>query len=247
MSIFDGDNNPLNIPFPTMGGKVFWDTLEYQGGYVLQQNIVTQHCRILDENNIRVAWGEEGPMRAKLRELTKGNRPIHPQYGDVIGVHRIGGVYDHYGVYESDACVYEYAARDQDFGEADIHVTTLEKFVRDSGNCFILTFPEQHGTPGKLGISMTSTIVPGIPGGAFQTLMGALDALKKTSPYHLYSPSETIQRAKSRLGETKYNLITNNCEHYAIWCKTGIRESHQVEALLRLLENLPENHGLLLR
>ena len=72
MSIFDGDRNPLNIPFPTMGGKVFWETLEHQGDYVLQHNKVTQHCRILDKNDIRVSWGEEGPMRAKFRELTKG-------------------------------------------------------------------------------------------------------------------------------------------------------------------------------
>ena len=44
-----------------------------------------------------------------------------------------------------------------------------------------------------------------------------------------YSPHETIKRAKSRLGKTGYNVITNNCEHFALWCKTGQHESKQVE------------------
>jgi hypothetical protein len=37
-----------------------------------------------------------------------------------------------------------------------------------------------------------------------------------------------IQRAKSRLGETKYDLFFNNCEHFATWCKTGLHDSEQV-------------------
>lgn len=248
MSIFDGDMDPLNIPFPTAGGKVFWEELEHIGCYALQRNLFTQLCRILDENNIRVAWGEEGPMRAKLRKLTSGPDGIYLQYGDVIGVHRIGGVYDHYGVYENDECIYEYAARDQDFGEADIHITTLKDFIRDSGNCFVLTFPETHGTPGKVSIPTASTTAAfGLPGGTFRTFSEMLDHLRTNTPYHLYSPEETVQRARSRLKEAEYHLLTNNCEHFAIWCKTGIHESHQVEALIRLLQMLPVDQSAVLR
>lgn len=28
-------------------------------------------------------------------------------------------------------------------------------------------------------------------------------------------------RALSRLGEEKYHLITNNCEHFVRWCRSG--------------------------
>jgi Lecithin retinol acyltransferase len=38
-----------------------------------------------------------------------------------------------------------------------------------------------------------------------------------------------LLRAKSRLGENKYDLLFNNCEHFATWCKTGIHESEQVK------------------
>lgn len=49
------------------------------------------------------------------------------------------------------------------------------------------------------------------------------------SGYHLYTREETLQRAYRRLGERNYNLITNNCEHFAIWCRTGISSSSQVK------------------
>jgi hypothetical protein len=38
---------------------------------------------------------------------------------------------------------------------------------------------------------------------------------------------EVIARAKSREGETMYNLVTKNCEHFARWCKTGKEVSYQ--------------------
>lgn len=39
---------------------------------------------------------------------------------------------------------------------------------------------------------------------------------------------EVISRAKSRLNETGYNLVFNNCEHFAFWCMTGKHQSEQV-------------------
>ena len=48
-----------NIEFPTMGGHVFWDTLAVEQGYKLQRNKFTNHCRILDSDDNRIAWGAE--------------------------------------------------------------------------------------------------------------------------------------------------------------------------------------------
>ena len=36
----------------------------------------------------------------------------------------------------------------------------------------------------------------------------------------------------SRIGEQRYNLLFNNCEHFASWCKTGRHQSGQVEGWL---------------
>lgn len=53
--------------------------------------------------------------------------------------------------------------------------------------------------------------------------------------YHLYSREETMRRAYLRLGERNYNLISNNCEHFAIWCRTNISTSSQVRNAGRTL------------
>ncbi len=46
-----------------------------------------------------------------------------------------------------------------------------------------------------------------------------------------YSADDIIKRAQSRLGEKSYDLINNNCEHFAVWCKTNNSESYQIDSL----------------
>ena len=49
-----------------------------------------------------------------------------------------------------------------------------------------------------------------------------------TSPAR-YSPNQIVQRALSRLGESEYDLLDNNCEHFVNWCRRGVAESSQVQ------------------
>jgi hypothetical protein len=49
-----------------------------------------------------------------------------------------------------------------------------------------------------------------------------------------YSPEEIVRRARSRLGESDYRLLTNNCEHFCNWCVSGVSRSAQVERRLQL-------------
>ena len=42
----------------------------------------------------------------------------------------------------------------------------------------------------------------------------------------------TLRRAMGRLGEQNYNLLFNNCEHFATWCKTGRHRSGQVDSVI---------------
>lgn len=242
MSIFDGDGDNFNIRFPTMGGKVFWEELEARGGYRLQRSLLDGHCRILDVDDERVAWGEEGAMRAKFRRLTERPSALRAKYGDVIGVHRAGGLYDHYGVFESAERVYEYAAAGGDMGDPEVRVSTLRKFLGEQDSYFVLVFPESGGLPGKLPVpALSQCFGPSTSSGAtLSTALEALRRLRASGDYRLYSPEETIRRARSRLGERKYDLALNNCEHFALWCKTGIHQSHQVEGLLRVLERQME-------
>lgn len=55
--------------------------------------------------------------------------------------------------------------------------------------------------------------------------------------YHLRAPEEAMAIANRHLGQKRYHLLTNNCEHFAIYCKTGIKVSPQViKAANHLLE-----------
>lgn len=153
------------------------------------------------------------------------------EFGDVIGVHR--GLIEHYGVYDNDNCIYEYNG-------INIGTTTLREFVGNKKQFFVLNFDTIHSIPQKIKVPFStnfSSVVAPSPYFDNSIFDIILDIIKitKGNDYHLYSPNETIQRAQSRLGENKYNLFFNNCEHFAIWCKTGIHESYQVEQLLKAL------------
>jgi Lecithin retinol acyltransferase len=43
------------------------------------------------------------------------------------------------------------------------------------------------------------------------------------------SPEQVVQAAEKRIGETGYDLLVNNCEHFASDCRTGKAESFQAE------------------
>ena len=45
-------------------------------------------------------------------------------------------------------------------------------------------------------------------------------------------PTAVVRRARLRLGENRYHLLRNNCEHFCEWCVHGEHRSYQVEALI---------------
>ena len=50
----------------------------------------------------------------------------------------------------------------------------------------------------------------------------------------VFDRGEVVERARSRLGEHCYRILTNNCEHFCAWALRGENRSSQVERLLRL-------------
>ena len=59
-------------------------------------------------------------------------------------------------------------------------------------------------------------------------------------------PDTVMRRAESRLAENGYDVIANNCEHFARWCKTGLHESRQVRRFLRAARTACVAAGVLL-
>jgi len=50
----------------------------------------------------------------------------------------------------------------------------------------------------------------------------------RTEPHARYAGKDVVARARSRIGEDRYRLLTNNCEHFCTWCVTGVGRSEQV-------------------
>jgi hypothetical protein len=87
----------------------------------------------------------------------------------------------------------------------------------DCGNYRVIHYTARDGT--KAGASIQETT---------QSLF-ALDGVVEIVPYaQRGAPDAILARARSRLGENAYNVVLNNCEHFARWCVTGEAESDQV-------------------
>ncbi|MCM1989509.1 helix-turn-helix transcriptional regulator [Oceanirhabdus seepicola] len=43
----------------TLGGKLWWKDIQTKNGYTVQQNVISNHYRILDSNNLRVSYSFE--------------------------------------------------------------------------------------------------------------------------------------------------------------------------------------------
>jgi hypothetical protein len=47
-----------------------------------------------------------------------------------------------------------------------------------------------------------------------------------------FERENVVRRARSRLGEDRYHVLRNNCEHFCEWCLSGVSRSPQVESML---------------
>jgi hypothetical protein len=54
----------------------------------------------------------------------------------------------------------------------------------------------------------------------------------KLTPSARYMGQPAVRRALSRIGENRYRVMTNNCEHFCTWCLDGESRSPQVEQWL---------------
>jgi len=84
LKLLDEELSLPNIPTPTMGGEVFWNELAEFGGWRLQQNMITKHARILNPDNVRVAWGTVNAMYTALDRLVEAMK--QNRYADKVTI-----------------------------------------------------------------------------------------------------------------------------------------------------------------
>lgn len=75
---------------PTLGGMQFWGDLHFQGGWKIQRNVLTGHCRLLDPRNFRFASGTLEECQRNLRAIGDSGRIPNDPPNIVICCHGIG-------------------------------------------------------------------------------------------------------------------------------------------------------------
>ena len=100
-----------------------------------------------------------------------------------------------------------------------------------------LQVPRQHGLFNHHGIDLGDGTVAHYLEGR-EILRSPVEEFCQGQPIavieheHASPSGVTLRRAMGRIGEQNYNLLFNNCEHSATWCKTGRHRSGQVESVL---------------
>ena len=144
--------------------------------------------------------------------------------GDHIYVNRVGGVYNHHGIDCGDGSVIHYTSKTwQELRR--IERTPIEDFCRDD-ELNVRDYEQFHDTLHEAGEA--DTLVQN----ASRRLNKLLDGLRGLQVEELdFSEDAVLARAESRLGESRFDLMSNNCEHFAAWCKTGISSSDQINSV----------------
>ena len=62
-----------NINMVVMDKGVFWNNIAEYNGWKIQQNTITHHCRIIDPNKIRRAWGGMSAMEEIFEKIANHN------------------------------------------------------------------------------------------------------------------------------------------------------------------------------
>lgn len=150
--------------------------------------------------------------------------------GDHIYVERFQGIYAHHGIDAGDGWVIHYTANSlHDISK--VQRTTIEDFAKD-GEILVKdyeAFFEALKSPGcyrqKTSYQL-NRILNRLKGIDLDTLDLSADAV--------------IDRAEARIGESAFNIMFHNCEHFSSWCKTGISNSDQVNTIWKAAMTGPE-------
>ncbi len=116
--------------------------------------------------------------------------------------------YTHHGIDCGDGTAIHFTGEPIAKSDAEIRKISLGEFA-DGAEIFVVKYEPQEYVVRKRD-GMVSTKVP-------------------------LAPEQVVAHAYSRLGESGYSVFKNNCEHFAVWCKTGIPDCKQLTEVAKLL------------
>ncbi|XP_046544914.1 phospholipase A and acyltransferase 3-like [Haliotis rubra] len=164
-------------------------------------------------HSINVIGRESNPLKSyatvtAIEKNTQENREKHNQEvldilepGDLLEFER--GVYSHWAVYIGNGDVVHLSGVDGAGGSDLKHPCTISGVKSDKG---IVCKEDLWKVAGD---------------------SKAYKNNPKEEKLKSLEPSKIVERALSKVGEVGYNLLYENCEHFAMWCRYGIKKSYQ--------------------
>ncbi|MEM9701790.1 MAG: alpha/beta fold hydrolase [Planctomycetota bacterium] len=117
--------SPPNLPLPTLGGMQFWGDVTHRAGWRIQRHAGTGHHRLLDDRDVRRAWGDRAACEAALTAAIEAHALPRPAGKTVILLH---------GMIRSGKCFAKLAADLKAAGFATVAVDypSTRQSLRDS-------------------------------------------------------------------------------------------------------------------
>ena len=160
-------------------------------------------------------------------------------FGDVIYIERHEIInYKHFGIYSGNERVIHYT-KDTSGDSCDgiIRETSLKKFLNGDRNLYICDFDNlgKRIRERKVDLPIAEGIIEVPVSFGYALIIRIFEKIFGEAEGKLYSPQETVQRARDHIGTRQYDFFLNNCEHFAVWCKTGLSKSEQIDEFLDII------------
>ncbi|ESO92138.1 hypothetical protein LOTGIDRAFT_162789 [Lottia gigantea] len=130
------------------------------------------------------------------------------QPGDIVEFKR--GIYSHYGVYIGNEEIVHLSGEDENDG---LDAFGVEHIFTISGQLFNKAWVKKDKFLEVAGKS--------------KAYKANKDTKRQPLPAH-----KIVENSLSKLGRVGYNIITQNCEHFANWCRYETEKSEQVDGFL---------------
>jgi len=141
--VFSPDR-PINLPFPTLGGKQIWADIFIRDGWRIQRNVLSGHCRLLDRNNIRRAWGTPEQCRERFERMRRSKSDEAKNGHIVMLVHGLGRSSGAFTVLEDSLRREGYQTANVNYPSTrlgiDAHADNLEQIILSLDGVTTLSF-----------------------------------------------------------------------------------------------------------
>ena len=128
-----------NVPMPTLGGVQFWADELFFHQWRIQRNVISNHCRLLDEYNLRHASGTYEECLAKLEQI-KRQRDLPPMRGKaVVVLHGLGRTRN------SMSALCEYLQKQGDYTVFNVGYASTRRGIADHARALAAILENLHG------------------------------------------------------------------------------------------------------